>query len=102
MMRTRIKFCGMTRAGDIDEAVAAGADAVGFVCFAGSPRFVALDKIAELARVVPPLVTPVLLFVNADEATVRRAVELVPGALLQFHGDEKPQECARWGRAFVR
>jgi len=102
MMRTRIKFCGLTRADDIGEAVAAGADAVGFNCYAGSPRFVALDQIAELARVVPPLVTPVLLFVNAAEATIRRAIDLVPQALLQFHGDETPQQCARWNLPFVR
>lgn len=102
MNRTRIKFCGITRAVDLWAAVAAGADAVGFVCYAGSPRYVDAERLAELARLLPPFVAPVLLFVNADATTVARALQIVPNALLQFHGDESPAECARYGRPFVR
>ena len=102
--RTRIKICGLTREQDVDAAVEAGADAVGFVQYAPSPRFVNAQRAGELARRLPPFVTPVLLFVNADPAVVRAALEHVPNALLQFHGDETPQQCAELaaGRPFLR
>lgn len=93
-MRTRIKICGLTRAQDVDSAVAAGADAIGFVLYAPSPRYVTPERAGELARQLPPFVTPVLLFVNASDAEVTRACAQVHGALLQFHGDESPQRCA--------
>src|SRR3954466_13597030 len=91
--RTRIKICGLSREQDVDAAVDAGADAVGFVLYARSPRFVDAARAATLARRLPPFVTPVLLFVNADPADVRAACEAVPAAMLQFHGDETPQQC---------
>ena len=93
--RTRIKICGLTREQDVDAAVAAGADAVGFVLYPKSPRFVDARRAAELAQRLPPFVTPVLLFVNEPLDNVRAACELVPPALLQFHGDETPDYCAR-------
>ena len=64
-MRTRIKICGLTREDDVDAAVAAGADAIGFVLYAKSPRAVTIQRAADLAKRLPPFVTPVLLFVNA-------------------------------------
>jgi phosphoribosylanthranilate isomerase len=91
--RTRIKICGLTREQDVDAAVAAGADAVGFVMYPASPRHVSAARAAELARRLPPFVTPVLLFVNAPAAEVQAACDLLPAALLQFHGDETPQQC---------
>src|SRR6478609_7092446 len=91
--RTRIKICGLTREEDVDAAVAAGVDAVGFVMYDKSPRFVSAQRAAELARRLPPFVTPVLLFVNAPAAQVEAAWELVPGSTIQFHGDETPQQC---------
>lgn len=91
--RTRIKICGLTREADVDAAVAAGVDAVGFVLYAKSPRAVSAERAAELARRLPPFVTPVLLFVNETVATISAACARVPGALLQFHGDETPQDC---------
>lgn len=102
MTRTRIKFCGITRAVDLEAAVAAGADAIGFVCYEASQRHVGDEQLADLAKRLPPFVTPVLLFVNADRAAIARALRIVPGALLQFHGDESPEECASYGRPFVR
>lgn len=93
--RTRIKICGLTREQDVDAAVEAGADAVGFVQYARSPRCVSAARAAELARRLPPFVTPVLLFVNESAAAVQAACALLPGATLQFHGDETPQECER-------
>lgn len=92
--RTRIKICGLTRTSDVDAAVAAGVDAVGFVLYAPSPRAVNLQRAAELAQRLPPFVTPVLLFVNATIAEVNAALNAIPHALLQFHGDETPQSCA--------
>ncbi|MDO9403338.1 MAG: phosphoribosylanthranilate isomerase [Polaromonas sp.] len=100
--RTRIKICGLTRENDVDAAVAAGADAVGFVMYAPSPRCVTAARAAELARRLPPFVTPVLLFVNAPADEITAALTQVPNALLQFHGDETPQDCLRAARPFVR
>jgi phosphoribosylanthranilate isomerase len=91
--RTRIKICGMTREQDVDAAVEAGADAVGFVLYPKSPRFVSAERAAELASRLPPFVTPVLLFVNHDAAEVASALMRVPGSIAQFHGDETPAQC---------
>ena len=100
--RTRIKICGLTREVDVDTAVAAGADAIGFVLFAKSSRHVSLARAAELARRLPPFVTPVALFVNATEVDIAAAAEAIPLALFQFHGDEAPEACARTGRPYMR
>ena len=102
MNRTRIKICGLTREEDVDAAVAAGADAIGFVIYAASPRYVSPARAAELAARLPPYVTPVLLFVTESLAKVAAACALLPHALLQFHGDETPAECLAHGRPFVR
>jgi phosphoribosylanthranilate isomerase len=91
--RTRIKICGLTREQDVDAAVAAGADAIGFVLYARSPRAVSVERAAELARRLPPFVTPVLLFVNADATEIIAACAMIAGATVQFHGDESPQNC---------
>ncbi len=100
--RTRIKICGLTREADVDAAVAAGADALGFVLYPPSPRFVAPERAAELAARLPPFVCPVLLFVNAEPGFVREALARMPSALVQFHGDETPQQCEALGRPFLR
>ena len=100
--RTRIKICGLTREQDVDTAVAAGADAVGFVLYESSPRHVTAERAAELARYLPSFVTPVLLFVNATATEVIAACSQIPGAMLQFHGDESPEFCAGAGRPFMR
>jgi phosphoribosylanthranilate isomerase len=101
-LRTRIKICGLTREEDVDAAVAAGADAVGFVMYPPSPRFVSAERAAELVRRLPPFVTPVLLFVNASAPEIIAACARVPTALLQFHGDETPETCLQAGRPFLR
>jgi phosphoribosylanthranilate isomerase len=100
--RTRIKICGLTREADVDDAVQAGADAVGFVLWAGSARHVSASRAALLAQRLPPFVTPVLLFVNAPAAEIQAAIEQIPLALLQFHGDETPQACEAAGRPYLR
>ncbi|MEY4883992.1 MAG: hypothetical protein RIS34_1846 [Pseudomonadota bacterium] len=91
--RTRIKICGLTREQDVDAAVAAGADAVGFVLYDKSPRYVPIERAAELARRLPPFVTPVLLFVNETAIKIIAACAHIPGATTQFHGDETPEQC---------
>ena len=101
-LRTRIKICGLTRESDLDTAVECGADAVGFVLYDKSPRAVTIARAVELARRLPPFVTPVCLFVNATADTIAEAVAAIPHALLQFHGDETPADCERAGRPYLR
>ena len=100
--RTRIKICGLTREQDVDAAVAAGTDAVGFVLYGPSPRHVSAERAAELAHRLPPFVTPVLLFVNATTTEIIAACARIPCALVQFHGDETPELCLQVARPFMR
>ncbi|HPR05730.1 MAG TPA: phosphoribosylanthranilate isomerase [Denitromonas sp.] len=102
MHRTRIKICGLTRAQDVDAAVAAGADALGFVFYPASPRHVTIEQAAVLMARVPPFVTIVALFVNADPAGIREALARLPIQLLQFHGDETEADCLQYGRPYIR
>lgn len=102
MPRTRIKICGLTRPEDVDVAVDAGADAIGLVFYPRSPRFVAPELAAQLARRVPPFVSVVGLFVNAQEAFVRDVLAQVPLHVLQFHGDEQEGACALYGRPWLK
>jgi len=91
--RTRIKICGLTREQDVDAAVAAGVDAIGFNLYPKSPRYVSVQRAAELARRLSPFVTPVLLFVNESSANIVAACAHIRAAIVQFHGDETPQQC---------
>lgn len=91
--RTRIKICGLTREEDVDAAVAAGADAIGFVLYPKSPRAVSIERAAELASRLPPFVTPVLLVVDANATEIIAACAMISGATVQFHGDESPENC---------
>ena len=100
--RTRIKICGLTREADVDAAARAGADAIGFVLYPKSPRYVTPERAAELATRLPAFVNPVLLFVNASQECIAQGVRAVPSALLQFHGDECPDDCVSAGRPFIR
>ena len=101
-LRTRIKICGLTREEDVDAAVAAGADAVGFVLYEPSPRYVTAERATELASRLPPFVTPVFLFVNASATEIVAACARLPTVLLQFHGDETVETCLQSGRPFLR
>lgn len=102
MSRTRIKICGITREQDLQAALAAGADAIGFVFYPPSPRCLPLDRARALAASVPPFVTRVGLFVNAEPQEVRATLAAVPLDLLQFHGEEEPDYCAQFGRPWVK
>ena len=101
-MRTRIKICGLTREEDLAAAVEAGADAVGLVFYGGSKRFVEPARAARLRRAVPCFVSVAALFVNAAPDEVRRVLDEVGPDLLQFHGDESPEACERYGRRYLR
>lgn len=102
MSRTRIKICGLTRLQDIDAAVAAGADALGFVFYPKSPRYRTPDQVRQLMASVPPFVTTVGLFVNASLQQVQETLAQAPVSLLQFHGDETPEQCADIAAAIER
>ncbi|WP_050463050.1 phosphoribosylanthranilate isomerase [Herbaspirillum autotrophicum] len=100
--RTRIKICGLTRSQDVAAVVAAGADAVGFVFYPPSPRYVSAAAAAALVATVPPFVSTVGLFVNATVDEVAAVLAQAPLSLLQFHGDETPEQCAAIAHAVKR
>ncbi len=101
-MAVRVKICGITRAQDLHAACAAGADALGFVFYEKSPRHVPSETAAALLRELPPFVQSVGLFVDADPAFVEAVLRVAPLDLLQFHGDETPADCARYGRPYIK
>jgi phosphoribosylanthranilate isomerase len=102
MSRTRIKVCGITRDIDLDAALGAGVDAIGFVFYPPSPRALSLKDALSLARRVPPFVTRVGLFVNAEPADVRATLAAVAVDLLQFHGEEDARYCAQFGLPYLK
>lgn len=102
MHRTRIKICGITRPEDLDFAVSAGCDAVGFVFYPPSPRCLTPHAAAALAQRVPPFVTRVGLFVNAEPDDVEAVLATVPLDLLQFHGEEDASYCEQFGRPYIK
>lgn len=102
MRRTRVKICGITRVADLDAALRAGVDAIGFVFYPPSPRALSLELAAALARRVPPFVTRVGLFVNATAASVKETLAAVPINLLQFHGEEEASYCEQFGLPYLK
>lgn len=102
MTRTRIKICGITREVDLQAALGAGADAIGFVFYPPSPRYLIAERAAPLASQVPPFVTRVGLFVNEPAASVEATLRVVPLDLLQFHGDEDEAYCAQFGKPWIK
>lgn len=102
MKRTRVKICGLTRAGDVGAAVDAGADAVGFVFHPASPRSVTTEQARGLLDALPPFVTAVGLFVDPTAEQVRSVLERVPLELLQFHGEERAEFCSGFGRRWIK
>ncbi|MBI4984326.1 MAG: phosphoribosylanthranilate isomerase [Rhodocyclales bacterium] len=102
MSRTRVKICGITREQDLQAALAAGADALGFVFYPPSPRYLTPERAAALAVQVPPFVGRVGLFVNAAAQDVRATLAAVPLDLLQFHGEEDAAYCEQFGRPYLK
>ena len=99
---TRIKICGITRVEDALAAANSGADAIGLVFYERSPRHVNIAQAAQLAAALPPFVSVVGLFVDADEAFVREVLSNVPLDMLQFHGDETPEYCMQFGKPYLK
>jgi phosphoribosylanthranilate isomerase len=99
---TRIKICGITRVEDAQIAAHSGADAIGLVFYQRSPRHVNVAQAKLLAGTLPPFVTVVGLFVNAEAAFVREVLASVPLDMLQFHGDETPEYCGQFDRPYLK
>ncbi|HHJ1300022.1 MULTISPECIES: phosphoribosylanthranilate isomerase [Pseudomonas] len=102
MSNVRSKICGITRIEDALAAAEAGADAIGFVFYAKSPRAVDVRQARAIIAELPPFVTTVGLFVNASRCELNEILEVVPLDLLQFHGDETPQDCEGYNRPWIK
>ena len=98
----RVKICGITRIEDLHSACDAGADALGLVFHHESPRSVSIYRAVTLVNSIPPFVQSVGLFVNAESEYIRTVLKTVPLDLLQFHGDESPQFCRKFGRPYLK
>ena len=101
-MHTRIKICGIKHRDDALKAVECGADAIGLIFVAKSPRYVSLTEARVIAESIPPFVTVVGLFMNASAETVREALKVVPLNLLQFHGEESPEFCDQFEKPYIK
>lgn len=100
--RVRVKICGITRLEDAQAAMAAGADALGFVFYPPSPRFITPEAAASLIRQLPPFVSCVGLVVNPSANDVQQLLQTVPLDLLQFHGEEADAFCEQFGKPWIK
>ena len=101
-MRTRIKVCGITREADAMSAAQHGADAIGFIFWRPSPRYVNPQLAGAIAAALPAFVSAVCVFVNPTREEVEAALEHLPAATLQFHGDEHPGFCSQFNRPYIK
>ena len=101
-MRVRVKICGITRVEDALSAVEQGADAIGLVFYDQSPRNVSIKQAIEIASNVPAFVSVVGLFVNAEPSFINEVISNAKIDLLQFHGDETPEECTSYSLPFIK
>ena len=95
-MSVTVKICGITSEADALAAAEAGADAIGLMFYEGSPRHVTLEQAKAISAALPQHVMRVGVFVNAEEAFVHQALTECMLNILQFHGDETPEECSRY------
>lgn len=102
MSRCRIKICGITSPDDARMVAAAGADAIGLVFHARSPRHLEISRAREIVAELPAFVAATALFVDAEAATVEKVLAEVPVDLLQFHGREEPAYCNAFGRRYIK
>ncbi|QKE63730.1 phosphoribosylanthranilate isomerase [Aquipseudomonas campi] len=102
MSAVRSKICGITRVEDALAAAAAGADAIGLVFYARSPRAVSVAQAQQIIAALPPFVTTVGLFVDMPRAELQQILAQVPLDLLQFHGDESVEQCEGYGRPYIK
>lgn len=101
-MRTRVKICGFTRVEDAVYAASLGVDAIGLVFYPPSPRNIGISKAIEIVKALPAFVSVVALFVDEQEAQIRKVLEQVPIDCLQFHGDELPEACRIYGKRYIK
>lgn len=99
---TRIKICGITRVQDALFAARAGADAIGLVFYAASPRNVSVARAQEILAALPPFISSVGLFVNAGANDVRAILRESRLDLLQFHGDEDAEFCRQFNKPYMK
>ncbi len=102
MQRVRTKICGITRVEDARDAISGGADAIGFVFYQGSPRFIAPLQAQEIIGQLPPFPAKVGLFVNPDREFVSAVLETVFLDIIQFHGDESPGFCGSFDKPYIK
>lgn len=102
MSYTRVKICGVTRVEDALHSALAGADAIGLVFYANSPRCITTTRADEISRALPAFVTSVALFKDAPADEVRHVLERVSIDLLQFHGSESAEYCRQFGRPYIK
>lgn len=102
MSVVRSKICGITRIEDALIAAEAGADAIGLVFYAKSPRAVSIQQARDIVAALPAFVTTVGLFVNASREELNDVLAGVALDLLQFHGDESPAECESYQRPYIK
>ena len=98
----RVKICGITSVDDALHVVESGADAIGLVFYKKSSRYVTIDQAVEICDALPPFISVVALFLNASSDYVHEVIADVPCDLLQFHGDESPEFCASFSRAYIK
>lgn len=99
---TRTKICGLTRSEDVVDVARYGADAIGLVFYEPSPRCVTIEQAKLLSKAIPPFVSVVALFVNADKSFVEQVLAQVPIDILQFHGDEPEAYCASFNKPYLK
>ncbi len=102
MTHTRIKICGITRPEDALTSVEYGADAIGLVFYANSPRGVSIAQAKKIVAAVPPFVAIVALFVNESAAVINEVLESLAVDVIQFHGDESAEFCQQFKRPFIK
>lgn len=101
-MRTRVKICGITNEADALTAAKYGADAIGLVFYALSPRHVSIEQASEIIENLPPFVAKVGLFVNASQQEIEAVLSKVDLDTLQFHGDETPEQCSTYKLPYLK
>ena len=101
-LRTRVKICGITQLDDALAAIDYGADALGFVFYNKSPRFIEINEAHDIFSKIPPFISKVGLFVNADYDYVSEALKVLSLDFLQFHGDEDEAFCSSFNKPYLK